>query len=365
MRIRQILSRYVGVVQRILLPMVEETIGHLTESQRDLIRILELLELERQVGVRMRGRGRPPRSRVVIARAFVAKAFYNLPTTNALIERLRSDSTLAQVCGFQKGIPSKPTFSRAFAEFAELGFAERVQEALLGKYQKGRVVGHISRDATEIEAREKPAPKVKPAPPPKCTRKAGRPRRGEKVEQPLTRLDLQRRRGLEENLKDLPRACDVATKRNSKGHMESWTGYKLHLDVADAQVPISAILTSASVHDSQAAIPLAQMSAQRVVSCYDLMDAAYDAGAIREHSASLGHVPIIEFNRRKGAEPRVFSPCEAQRFKERTTVERVNGRLKDEFGGRMIRVRGHKKVMTHLMFGLLALTADQLLRLVS
>jgi hypothetical protein len=47
------------------------------------------------------------------------------------------------------------------------------------------------------------------------------------------------------------------------------------------------------------------------------------------------------------------------------TVERVYGRLKDEFGGRMIRVRGPKKVMAHLMFGLLALTADQLLRLVS
>ena len=29
------------------------------------------------------------------------------------------------------------------------------------------------------------------------------------------------------------------------------------------------------------------------------------------------------------------------------------GRLKDEFGGRMIRVRGTKKVMAHLMFGIL------------
>jgi hypothetical protein len=45
--------------------------------------------------------------------------------------------------------------------------------------------------------------------------------------------------------------------------------------------------------------------------------------------------------------------------------ERANARLKDEFGGRMIRVRGHAKVMCHLMFGVLALTADQLLRLVT
>ena len=44
-------------------------------------------------------------------------------------------------------------------------------------------------------------------------------------------------------------------------------------------------------------------------------------------------------------------------------MERVNGRLKDEFGARQVRVRGHSKVLCHLMFGILALTVDQLLRL--
>jgi nitrate/nitrite transporter NarK len=40
----------------------------------------------------------------------------------------------------------------------------------------------------------------------------------------------------------------------------------------------------------------------------------------------------------------------------------VYSRLKDEFGGRWVRVRGWAKVMTHLMFGILALTADQIQR---
>ena len=44
-------------------------------------------------------------------------------------------------------------------------------------------------------------------------------------------------------------------------------------------------------------------------------------------------------------------------------VERVNGRLKDEFGASHIRVRGAVKVMAHLMFGVVALTVDQWLRL--
>jgi hypothetical protein len=44
-------------------------------------------------------------------------------------------------------------------------------------------------------------------------------------------------------------------------------------------------------------------------------------------------------------------------------VERVYSRLKDEFGARTIRVRGAEKIMAHLMFGVLTLTVDQLLKL--
>ena len=47
--------------------------------------------------------------------------------------------------------------------------------------------------------------------------------------------------------------------------------------MADGQIPISCLLPAASLHDSQAAIPLASMTAQRVTSLYDLMDCAYDA----------------------------------------------------------------------------------------
>jgi hypothetical protein len=60
-----------------------------------------------------------------------------------------------------------------------------------------------------------------------------------------------------------------------------------------------------------------------------------------------------------------YKSAEKIRYNERTTVELVNGRLKDEFGGRMLRVKGSQKVMCHLMFGILALTADQLLKFVT
>ena len=128
------------------------------------------------------------------------------------------------------------------------------------------------------------------------------------------------------------------------------------------------------MHDSQAAIALAQLSNQRVSSCYDLMDAAYDAPQIKAHSESLGHVPLIDENPRgkeRKAEVQAelkrkrkagYKTSEAIRDNERGTVERVNGRLKDNFGARMVRVKGHAKVMAHLMFGVIALTVDQLMK---
>ena len=69
---------------------------------------------------------------------------------------------------------------------------------------------------------------------------------------------------LEEMLEELPKGCDVGTKKNSQGYKETWIGYKLHLDVADGQIPISCILTSASTHDSQVALPLADVTNQPV-----------------------------------------------------------------------------------------------------
>ena len=77
-------------------------------------------------------------------------------------------------------------------------------------------------------------------------------------------------------LADLPRHCAVSTKRNAKGYKTSWTGCKLHLDVADGG-------------------------------------------------------PDTDW-------PRRFDTT-------RATAERVNGRLKDDFGGRNVRVRSHDKVM--------------------
>ncbi|HNP27087.1 MAG TPA: transposase [Nitrosomonas sp.] len=86
----------------------------------------------------------------------------------------------------------------------------------------------------------------------------------------------------------------MGAKKNSKGYKINSTGYKLHIDAADGGIPISCVLTSASVNDSQAAIPLAMISHNRVAHLYDLMDSAYDVPKIHEISQQLGYVPLIK-----------------------------------------------------------------------
>lgn len=348
-------------LQRQLFPMLAEELGPLSELDEQFCQAVSVLDL----GPLMRRfawieNGRPPHERTWLFHAFLAKSIYQFPTTEALIDALRTRPRLRQLCGWASAgeVPSSPTFSRGFHAFAQEQWAQQIHAEVIRRQVGPKLVGHVSRDATAIEAPEKPAPK--PVPTPAASKKRGRPKRGEvRPPAPPKRLELQPARTLAENLADLPTGCAVGCKRNSKGHQESWIGYKLHLDVVDGDIPVSAVLTSASVHDSQVAIPLAQMTAGRVTSLYDLMDSAYDAPQIHTFSRGLGHVPIIDPHPR-GGEKIPLAPAQAQRFKERTAAERVNSRLKERYGGRWVRVRGASKVRSHLAFGLLALTVGAL-----
>lgn len=342
-------------VQRELLPMLVDEYGCLSEKDRQFVEIVALLPQGQFSHYYDRNPfGRPRSQRVWILRAFIAKVVYGFSGAEALLENLHARPTLRRLCGWEHPgqIPSASTFSRAFAEFSENELIQKIHAELIKIQCAPKLVGHISRDSTAIEVRERPAPKA--APVAATPRKTGRPKKGE-VRPPLSRLPLQLTRSLDENLADLPTTCDSGCKTNSKGHNQWWRGYKLHWDVIDGDIPISALLTSASLHDSQAAIPLIQMSSQRVQALYELMDKAYDAEAIRQQVQRSGRIAIIDPIKRPGVLP--LDPAQQRRYAERTATERANARLKDEFGGRYIRVRGAAKVMTHLMFGVLVIAA--------
>ena len=378
MPLRQQLSDALGHIQGHLFPWLRAEVGPLTEDHERLVTVLGMVRIEAFVAMHDGLPGRPLDDRHALARAFVAKAVLDLATTAMLIERLAVDTTLRRLCGWERAgaVSSEATFSRAFAELAERGVPQRVHEALIKRTLGPQLVGHISRDATAIEAREKPERREKPqADKPK--RKRGRPKTGEVVppKEPR-RLERQASMTLAEMLTDLPTACDVGTKRNAKGYKTSWTGYKLHIDTADGDIPVSCILTSASVHDSQVALPLATITASRVTNLYDLMDSAYDVAEIRAKSVALGHVPIIDHKTRRGEKALVAAEARAKRtagyvlaedvrYNQRSSAERVNGNLKDNCGGNHVRVRGAAKVFCHLMLGIVVITVQQLMRLVT
>ena len=215
---------------------------------------MEIIRIEDFIPNSYGYRGRPLKNRKVIAGAFVAKAVYNMPTTRILLDRLDSDISFRRICGWESKneIPDETAFSRAFAEFSKSGLAQTVHDALIKKVFKNNIAHHVSRDSTAIEAREKPL--KKPSKKEKSSNKRGWPKKDEiKAKKELTRVEKQLDMSLPEMINDLPKKCDVGTKKNSKGYKESWIGYKAHIDTIDGDIPISMLITSASVHDSQAA----------------------------------------------------------------------------------------------------------------
>jgi aspartate-semialdehyde dehydrogenase len=152
--------------------------------------------------------------------------------------------------------------------------------------------------------------------------------------------------------------------------------FKLHTAVDDNCVPLAAIITSASLNDCEAAIPLITKSNQVAVNLYDLMDAAYDHPEIKAKSISLGHIPIIDKcshnteqkNEKKAERGRKtilnFKTAEDKRYNERFPKERFNAQYKDYHGGRTVVFKGHSKVSCHVMFGVLVVAAAALIKLV-
>jgi hypothetical protein len=367
-------------VQQSLFPLIETTVSEpLTENMYDLIVILEFLRVEEILHrVDQHGTvGAPLADRASLLRAFIAKAVLKQPTTKALYDRLRVDGALRRLCGWEAaplapralrtgltkagtvvratrlgkrrhatcGVPSEATFSRAFAAFAEAHVLDLVHAQRVQDYLGDDVWEHGAYDGTAISAFERPAPK--PPKPIEEPKKRGRKKKGSPPPPPpLTRVQAQRQQtDLTKMLAELPTACDKGGKKNSKGDTEWWCGYKMHLLTVEGDIPVAALTTSASMHDSGAAIPLMRLAGQRGVRVlYDLMDAAYDAEEIQAESVALDHVPIIDPNCRSATlkaererlarldfsrldvEQALIDPDRRRRFKARTAAERVNAR---------------------------------------
>ena len=328
------LSRHWMRYQPGLFEGIEDSCGPITDRHKEIILALDVIGLEKFLfDGPSYSVGRPRRSRLAIARAFVAKAALNLSTTKGLIERLKVDSMLRRICGFDsvREVPAESTFSDAFAEFSRTDLMSRIHESMIKITFKDTVVGHVSRDATEIHAREKIAkrgtknPRRKKIP---TGNRRGRPKKGEVREvKPKNNIQLQMTQKLPEILDSLSKTFNCGSKKGSRGHLSQWFGYKLHIDV----------------------------------SLYTLGDKGYDSGDLRKHVSSFGKIPLFQPRNCESSNKVEFDPAMSERFKRRTSVERAFSRCKDSFGCRNVRVRGHSKVLAHVMTGVLMLCAMRIL----
>ena len=177
MKLREAVSWLTGTLQRQLFPRLEECWERrLTEKERQLVSILEVLQIEKFAGRPAQRFGRKPWERQAIARAFVGKAVYNQPTTRATVEALRASPNFRRICGFVRpgDIPSEATFSRAFGELCEAGTG--------GPYQPG-CHGHPGPGKTAAQVAVLPAGAPETRPPP--ARGGANPETGDAAEAPV------------------------------------------------------------------------------------------------------------------------------------------------------------------------------------
>ncbi|MDQ6968748.1 MAG: hypothetical protein Q9M14_08720, partial [Mariprofundaceae bacterium] len=73
------LSQTWNIIQSFLFPMLEESLGSLSEKEQQLVTILELIRIEEHIRSYYGVTGRPLKNRGTIARAFVAKMVYKIP----------------------------------------------------------------------------------------------------------------------------------------------------------------------------------------------------------------------------------------------------------------------------------------------
>ena len=341
-------------IQPSLFDYLDDEIGELDDDQKSFVRICSMVLKEGDFfKYGWCGNGRPPASRLCIFKAFLLKALMNYPTTKILVSTLRHSPALRRLCGWESlsKLPDASTFSLAFADFAKDDLACKVNADFVKRALGRRGIFHVSHDSSAIEAREKGVRKPQ-----------------SEKEKEVTQLSAQRTRTADENFSNLPTHCDWGCKRDSKGKKKTWRGYKLHVACADGDIPVGVFLSSANLHDAKVMIPMMQKVSGDFEYFYDLADAGYDAQEIREASASLSHVPIIDRNPRRGEANvddvggRAVGIVEAttRRYFARSGVERLFGHLHDSHGGKFVRVRGRAKVLLHLMFGLIVIAAEQI-----
>ena len=81
---------------------------------------------------------------------------------------------------------------------------------------------------------------------------------------------------------------------------------------------------------------------------------------VEHYSSAVNTEQLAEAKRRRSTG---WYPPEDLRYQQRGAAERVNANFKDNFAGRLIRLRGADKIECHCLLALTAIAAIQIVRL--
>lgn len=253
--------------------------------------------------------------------ALVARIVERIPTIKDLVKRLRHDFMFHLECGFlfSDRIPSEASFSRFTQKLSESNVLETVQETLLLQaIQEDFITDDVvAIDATHFESRDQATSqekKQKPEP-----KKRGRkPKAEQEAFQQEKEAQENQKNIYEKTIKDqldvsletlrtkIPLRPNWGIKKNSEGKNTFWFGFKAHLAVGSkSQYILQSLMSSASLHDGKAAIPLLKGIQERLSSLtirYGVFDAGYDYTAIYTQLHHMKAKAIITYNKKNEEE---------------------------------------------------------------
>ena len=276
------------------------------------------------------GAGRPSRKPIGIFKALIIKRVKQIPSDRELHRRLWYDQDLREVCDIEsEQRPYHPTQMTRFRNRVGVERLERIMNILIDELLKGGlIIGKtIVMDATFIKAYSKRDPH----------------------ENSRGGYDAEARVG-----------------RNGKTYE---LGYKLHVVIdAKSELPLAVIVASANDNEKKHAPALLDMSLKATNGRVKLLvaDSQYSSGNLRDQASALGVRVVIPFpaNQQRGQKGllrvdkyfRTHGPIYEKRvYRLRSSVERVNSRLKEQLCLEKHRIRSLRRMTIHALICMIAM----------
>jgi len=302
------------------------------ESSCSILRSLNLDDIEETLSeaYHQNGAGRPPRKPIGIFKALVIKKVKQIPSDRELYRRLWNDEALREVCDIEaEEKPYNPSQLTRFRNRVGVERLESIMNTLIGELiKKGIIRGRrVVFDATFIKAYSK--------------------------------------RDIHDNGKG-GSDPEARVGRNGKTYE---LGYKLHLAVdAKSELPLAVTVAPANDNEKKHAPELFRKALNATKKRMKLMvaDSQYSCRSQREQAADAGVRVVIPYpvNQMRGQKGllrvdrlfRTHGPKHEKRlYRLRSSIERVNSRLKEQLCLKNHKVRSLMRVTVHSLICLIAM----------